>query len=218
METDIHVYLVDEQALIRDMLRASLEAYGGFQVVGDSADAEQAYAESKEREPHLIVSGTGVEGGGAMPLAAEIKKNLAHIKFVFLASSVMHVFIDESLRLNVDGYLLRSDSLDCIVGALRDVCDGQKRYSDEVKALMTFDEKNRFYRVDSCHQLTELSDRQVEVFRQLSRGRTVKQIARAMDTTERAIESHQYRIMRKLGLRDRVDLVLFAVREGLIIP
>ena len=83
---------------------------------------------------------------------------------------------------------------------------------------MDYNSTAKRYLVRSNSYLLTLTNRQLEVLRHLARGESVKEVAKSMVLSERAIESHKYRIMQKLGIHDRVELARYAIREGLTVP
>lgn len=97
-----------------------------------------------------------------------------------------------------------------------DVCRGEKYYSNEVLDRLEYDPEQGEYQVKTHSYLSTLTLRQLQVLRHLVRGESVKEVAKTMTLSERAIESHKYRIMQKLGIHDRVELARFAIREGLM--
>ncbi len=95
---------------------------------------------------------------------------------------------------------------------------GDRCFSNEALDRLDYNPAIKRYLVRSTSYLLTLTNRQLEVLRHLARGESVKEVAKAMVLSERAIESHKYRIMQKLGIHDRVELARYAIREGLTVP
>ncbi|MCA9056151.1 MAG: response regulator transcription factor, partial [Planctomycetaceae bacterium] len=114
------------------------------------------------------------------------------------------------------GLFSQLDSLTDIGAGLQAVAAGEFRVSPRFHDFITSDPRGGKYKVHRRHRLKHFSDRQLEVLMQLAEGRRVKDIAEQMQLSEKAIESHKYRLMNRLGIHDRVELCRWAIREGLI--
>ncbi len=143
---------------------------------------------------------------------------LPALNLVFFTDYVTDVFLDQTLRVNARGYLLKGERSPQIVHALRTASRGESCFSPEVLERLEYNPAAQRYLVRSNSYLLTLTNRQLEVLRHLARGESVKEVAKAMVLSERAIESHKYRIMQKLGIHDRVELARYAIREGLTVP
>jgi DNA-binding NarL/FixJ family response regulator len=212
------VYLVDRLALFIESFSQVLDGEADFEVVGGAVDSDRAWTDIAQLEPEIVLSDIELPGRGALRLAADVRRRYPAVKVALLAGYVSHVCLDEALRIKAHGYLLKSDPVPEVIAAIRGIAEGDVRFSEEVSRELTLDTKTSSYRVDSMYELSSLSGRQLEVLRHLSRGFTTKQVARMLSLTERAVESHKYRIMRKLHIHDRVALTMFAIREGLVVP
>jgi DNA-binding NarL/FixJ family response regulator len=216
--TPRRVYLVDRLALFIDSFSQVLDAEPDFSVVGGAVDSDRAWMEIAQVEPDIVLLDIELPGRGALMLAADVRRRYPAVKIVLLAGYVSHVCLDEALRIKAHGYLLKSDPVPEVVDAIRGIARGDMRFSEDVRRELTLDTRTSTYRVDSMYELSSLSGRQLEVLRHVSRGHSTKEVARILSLTERAVESHTYRLMRKLNVHDRAALTMFAIREGLVVP
>ncbi|MCA8991694.1 MAG: response regulator transcription factor [Planctomycetaceae bacterium] len=214
----IRILLADSQQMFLDGLVAMFSKDPNWQVVATSTDSSKAFFQIVEQVPDIIIMDVELAGRGAFTVAEEVASRFPATKIVFLTGFESDVLVEQALRLDVAGYLLKSDSFTQLVANLRAILQGEKRYSERVFDRLEFDSTQQEFQVKSTTYLSGLTSRQLEVLRHLVRGESVKEVAKAMMLSERAIESHKYRIMQKLGIHDRVELTRFAIREGLTIP
>jgi DNA-binding NarL/FixJ family response regulator len=212
------ILLVDRNALNIAALADRIAETDDMQVVGTESDAEAGLELALEHHPDVIVLNVDLPGRGAFFAAESVSGHVPGCRIVFLADFVSDVVLDEALRLKARAYLLTSDSPHLMVHHLRAVCEGEQVFSEEVAGRLQRDADTGEYANGSMQYLTSLTSLQIDVLRHLARGESVKEVAQAMLLSERAVESHKYRIMRKLGIHDRVSLARFAIREGLSCP
>jgi DNA-binding NarL/FixJ family response regulator len=210
------VVLADGQPVVLEGVASRLHGSEDFEVVAAVGDSDRAFFEVFERCPDLVLMELELEGRGALTLAAEVLDRLPATRVVFFTSYDTDVFLDTALRLQVHGYFLKSEPVEELLAGLRRVCRGERAYSERVLDRLEANPDGDGYQVKSQSELTGLSLRQLQVLRHLARGATVREVAEAMRLSERAIESHKYRIMQKIGIHDRVLLTRYAIREGLL--
>lgn len=145
---------------------------------------------------------------------------------VRLGQTRLAVFADEFSDLQLElalsagtrGLLSRRDTLQSVAVQLRGVASGERCVSPHLVHLVSSETLAREPRVHRRVRLSRFSDRQLEVLIHLAEGKRVKEIAESMHLSPKAIESHKYRVMNRLGIHDRVELCRWAIREGLIQP
>lgn len=212
------VFIVDDCPLLCDALTELLQRNHEFQVLGSANNSDDGFRRIMELKPDLVLCDVELPGRGAFTMAEEVLARLPGLTLVFFSDYVTDVFLDQTLRVNARGYLVKSERPDRIVEALRVAIRGNYCFSTEVLDRLEYSPGAKRYIVRSSNYLMGLTNRQLEVLRHLARGESVKEVAKAMILSERAIESHKYRIMQKLGIHDRVELARYAIREGLTVP
>ena len=210
------VVIVDSHPIVITSLTTQLEATGEFEVVASLPDSDRAFFEILESQPDLVIMELELPGRGSTAVAEHVRYRLPATRIVFFTSYMTDIFLDLALKIGVDGYLLKTDSPEQIVRGIQDVAKGETCFSAPVLERLEYDVDNNEYQVKTQTFLSSLTLRQLQVLRHLVRGESVKEVAKAMTLSERAIESHKYRIMQKLGIHDRVELARFAIREGLM--
>lgn len=212
------IAIIDEHPMFVEALSQRIAQFDEMQVVFTAEDSETGFRRALEHQPDLVLIAMDIPGRGVFTLADELARRLPAARVVFFADVVTDVFLDEALRFDAAGFLLTSDPVDRFIENIRSACRGGTVFSDSVADRLEYDSETRRYSAKITSYLATLTSRQTAVLRHLVRGDSVKEVSRTMSLSERAIESHKYRIMRKLGIHDRVELARYAIREGLAIP
>ena len=216
--TRVKVAIVDQQRMFADALVYCLENESGIQVVCTGDDAGQRAAAIIERGPNLIVLDAELPQGLAFDIAAEIRRELASARILFLMQCADDSLIDQALRLRAEGILSRDVPLAVLVATIRRAALGEPTFSRTIADRIDFDPLRREFRLREDRPIKELTNRQLEILRHLARGETVRTVARKLSLSPKTVDNLKFRMMGKIGVRDKVALALYAVREGLIQP
>lgn len=168
--------------------------------------------------PHLLIVDLEMGGQEATDLVRQVGAQSAGVRIVAFSSRFSDAMIEFALRLNFRGCLLKTEPLDRIITALRAVINGETVFSQTIMDRLSFNRVGQKFQVKTNCVLQGLTLRQLEVFKHLAEGESVKSVAEKLALTERSVESQKYRIMQKIGIHDRVLLTRFAIREGIIQP
>ncbi len=187
-------------------------------VAGAVTDAESAFRLILDTRPDVAVVGLNLPGRGSFDMVADLAARQNETNVLFLTDHLSDVFIDEALRLNARGYLMKHESVETVVKSIRRVADGETCFSTEIEQRLEYDSQQKTYKLHTKGHLQRLTSRQLEVLRYLARGRSVKETAKEMHLSAKSVDSHKYRIMKNLGIHDRVELARYAIREGLVLP
>ncbi len=212
------VAIVDDRPLFVEAITQRLGQSGEMEVVFSADNSERGLRLAFDHQPHVVLLNMDISGWGAFTLADELMRRLPACRTVYLADDPTDVFLDEALRLHAVGVLLTSDPAERLFAGIKAVCQGGTAFSDAVMERLEYQSDTKRYTVKVANYLASLTGRQTAVLRHLVRGDSVKEVSRTMSLSERAIESHKYRIMRRLGIHDRVELARYAIREGLALP
>lgn len=165
--------------------------------------------------PDVSLLDVDIQGGG-FELAAQIKRRLDHVKLVFLAQTASDLCIKQALALGAKGILLKHEPAHLVVEQVKRVASGDCGFSEPVAQRLVRDSRHGQYQLKNGTPLDSLTDVQLEILRHLARGDSLKMVASKMNLSRKSVDGHKYRIMKKIGVRDRVLLSRFAIREGLI--
>jgi DNA-binding NarL/FixJ family response regulator len=214
----LRVAIVDQQRVFADALVYRLQNEVDIKVVCCAADTALASTQIAESRPHVVLLDTDLSGGRAFDVAAEIRRLLENARILFLTQGASDSLIDQALRLNADGILSREEPLQQLILGIRRAAMGERTFSKAIDARIDFDPARRKFHLRVDPPTKKLTDRQLEILRHLARGDTVKSVARKLFVSAKSVDNQKLQIMSKLGVRDKVRLALYAVREGLIKP
>ncbi|MBI3864443.1 MAG: response regulator transcription factor [Planctomycetia bacterium] len=214
----LKVAIVDQQRVFADALVYRLQSETDLEVVCSASDGERAIAAVIDSRPNVVVLDAGLSGGVAFDIAAEVRRRLPAARLVFLTHSAADALIDQALRVNADAILSRNEPLADLVQAIRRTAYSEPTFSPGIRSKIDFDPVERQFRLRVDAPTKVLTDRQVEILRYLARGESVKSVARKLFLSPKSVDNQKFRIMSKIGVRDKVSLALYAIREGLIEP
>lgn len=215
MTFPIRVLLVDDHQIVLEGLEAVASMDPEIEVVGKAITAKEGAELVKVLHPDVALFDVDFPGVDSFDLVPKLLRDCPRSRIVFLTAHLSDVFVHQAVQMAAHGYLLKEESARSVFGAVKRVCHGEHAFSTLVAERLKFDPATGKYTLKTDHKLYELTLHQLAILRHLARGESVKQIANALDRSEKSIDSHKYRIMHKLGIHDRVELARYAIREGL---
>lgn len=212
----IRIGLLDSQQIFLDALQSRLNTEAGMTVVSAQTDTDSGNRLIDELLPDVVVLETDIPGKGVFDFIGEVRGRNRQVKFLILSGVLSDVLLAQALQVKVSGYILKSEPVNQLIEAIRQVAAGQTYYSAPVQSRISHDAARNLTTVKTDQAAADLTPRQMEVLRHLARGASVKEVAKTMHLSQKSVDSHKYRIMNKLGIHDRVDLTRYAIRERLI--
>ncbi len=207
------ILLVDDHELVRSALRGMMETEGGFEVVGECPNAEEALHHAFEHSPDILLIDIDMPGMICFDAVRQMITRLPDLSVIFLSAFFHDHYIEQALAVGARGYVLKGDSPRILFTALREVAAGGAYFSEEVRARFALDKQGK--PSQGLTVTSTLTNREVEVLRYLARGLSKKEIAKTMHLSVKTVEHHSASVMRKLDIHDRVELARYAIREGL---
>lgn len=204
------VLIVDDHPIVRRGLAQVIEAEKDLAVCGEAADPDEALEIAREQQPHVAVVDIGLARGDGLELVRELRTHLPAVKALVLSLHDEAVYAERALRAGARGYIMKEAGGDEVVEAIRRVLSGDFYLSERMNARFL----NRFASggpAAGAKPVDALTDRELQVFRLIGRGRGTRDIAKELDLSVKTIETYRERIKRKLGLRNAVELVQRAV-------
>ena len=217
MDRTIRVALIDAQLMFSESLAGLIDGDPDMHVVGTASNVAEGSRLLAASRPDVALLEVDFSDQNPFQLAADSAGH-AWAKIIFLTSYLSDVFIAEALRAGACGYVLKSEPAAVLLHAIGDVHSGEQHFSESVRARLEYDARRNRQGLRAENRLQSLSVRQVEILRQLAKGRSVKEVARMLRISEKSVDSHKYRIMHRLEIHDRVELARYAIREGLTVP
>jgi DNA-binding NarL/FixJ family response regulator len=212
----VRVLLADDHAIVRRGLRGLLEA-AGETVVAEAGDGLEAVRLCEELRPDLLILDIGMPALSGIEVAARAQKLDRPPGVIILSVHGDESYIMRALAAGARAYLLKSATDEDLMPAVRAVAAGKPFFSPAVTAVLVEDYVRRLQQrglTDSYHLLT---DREKEVLQLLAEGRANKEVATLLDLSLSTVETHRANLMQKLNLHNTAEIVLYAVRKGLIV-
>jgi DNA-binding NarL/FixJ family response regulator len=212
----IRVLIVDDQPIARAGFKAVLEATGTIEVVAEAESGAQAIELARRHDPDVVLMDVRMPGMDGI----EATRRMPHQKILILTTFGMDEYIIEALRAGASGFLLKDAPVEELVRAVRTVAAGDAQLSPAVTKRLLDQVARRLPAAikRDTDSLAELTQREREVLRLLAIGMSNAEIAAALVVSEPTVKTHVSAVLGKLGLRDRVQAVIYAYENGLIEP
>jgi len=204
MTGTIKIQLVDDHPLVRDGLRARLEAMPQFQVVAEAGGAAEAREQAAQIDIDLVLMDINMRDTNGIEATAQFRAAFPRIAVLILSMHDKLEYVSQAIRAGARGYVLKDAPGKDIVVAIETVMSGGIYYSAALARQLAQPQMPDM----------QLTTREQEVLRHLARGESNKQIARALDLSVRTVETHRLNIKRKLGIEGQAELIRFAVQHG----
>jgi DNA-binding NarL/FixJ family response regulator len=210
----IRVLVVDDHAVVREGLRAFLAVQDGIEVAGDAADGEEALEAAARLDPDVILMDLvmpRLDGVGAM---RALRERLSRSRVIVLTSFLDDDKLLPALRAGAAGYLLKDAEPEQLVRAVRAAHAGEALLDPVVAARLV----DRLSSDGEPEPLERLTPREREVLVLIARGQANKRIALELGLSEKTVKAHVGHVLAKLGVTDRTQAAVLAVRAGLVEP
>jgi DNA-binding NarL/FixJ family response regulator len=212
----MRILIADDHGIVRRGVRGLLEA-SGFDVVGEAADGLEAVRLCEACRPDLLVLDMAMPKLNGVDVASRVQKLDRPPGIIVLSVHGDESYIMRSLAAGARAYLLKSATDEDLIPAARAVAAGKPFFSPAVAAVLVEDYVRQLRQrglSDTYHLLT---DREKEVLQLLAEGRSNKEVATQLNIGLSTIETHRANLMQKLNLHNTAEIVLYAVRKGLIV-
>jgi len=210
--TEIRVLIADDHAVVRQGLRTFLELQDDIEVVADVADGEAALRAAEEHEPDVVLMDLVMPGVGGVEAIRRMREVRPEARVLVLTSFLDDEKLFPAVRAGAAGYLLKDVEPGELVRAIRLVGDGEALLHPAVAARLM----EEFSETERPVADEALTAREREVLKLIARGMPNKLIARELEIAEKTVKTHVSSILGKLGLTDRTQAALYAVRAGLV--
>ena len=211
----IRILCVDDHAFLAEGLRSKIALEPALEFVGWLPNAANLVREVQERDVDVLTLDIEMPGPDPFEALAEVTRRCPDARVIMLSAYVRDHYIDAAVAAGAWGYLSKADHPDQIVQAIRRVVDGEFVFGPSIEHRCPPPE-NRRARPTTRSQL--LTSREQQILRMIGRGMSRTEIARALFRSSKTVDAHQQSIMKKLHIHDRVELVRYAIREGLVEP
>jgi len=215
----ITVVLADDQALVRRGFRLILETEPGIEVVAEAEDGQQAIDAVRRHRPAVVLMDIQMPGLDGLEATRRILgQGSNQTRVLILTTFERDDYVFEALQVGASGFLLKTAPPEDLLTAVRVVSQGEALLSPSVTRRVIQEVTRHQRRAPRSPELDRLTQRELEVLRLLAEGRSNAEIAAELYLSEATVKTHTSSILSKLGLRDRVQVVIFAYKHGIIEP
>ena len=212
----LKVLVADDHGIVRTGLRLLFEQIPEMEVVGEASDGREAVALAKELQPDIAIMDVGMPSLNGLQATKQIVKDNENIGVIMLSMHADESYVLRALDAGARGYLLKDKADEDVESAVRAVASGKAYFSPAIAHTLVED----YVRVMRERNLQDsfelLTEREREVLQLLAEGKSNKESAVILHLSPYTVETHRTNLMQKLGLHNTAEIVLYAVRKGVV--
>jgi len=211
--TKLRIFLADDHAVLRDGLKALVNAQADMEVVGEADNGRTAWLKVKELLPDVVVMDVSMPELNGVQATEILKRECPQVRVLALTAYKDKAYLDQLLKVGALGYVLKMSAAKELIEALRVVAAGNVYVDQEMtEKIAEGYVRNQFLR--GATRQRDLTSREEQVIRLIAQGYANKEIASQLDISVKTVESHKTNVMEKLELKSRTEIVRYAVRQG----
>lgn len=218
MESKIRILIVDDHAVLRAGLRMLLNAEPDFQVVGEASSASEALSQLESLKPDVVLIDISMPETNVLAMLPELQESSPDSRYLILTMHNDESYLRMALSAGASGYVLKQAANNELLSAIRVVHQGGTYLHRDHKAILFATGSAEPETVLEDDGYERLSPREREILRMIAMGYSNRRAAEELYLSEKTIETYKSRLMVKLNLHSRVEIVRFALRRGLIKP
>jgi DNA-binding NarL/FixJ family response regulator len=204
--------IADDHGIVRSGLRLLLDRQSDMQVVAEAEDGVDALQKAVSEKPDVAILDVAMPRMTGLQATHEIKKQSPETQVLILSMHDDERYLFEALRAGAAGYVLKRAADQDLLDAIRAAARGEPFLTPAAQQTLIRDFLER------GEQPSELTPREQEIVKLIAEAHTNREIAEILQLSEKTVESHRGNVLQKLGMRDRVELVRYAIRHGLVEP
>ena len=208
----IKIFLIDDHMMFREGLCAQFAKTKDLRVVAQAANRKEAIAQIEKVKCDVAVVDIKLEDSSGLELIKTLKAGIQGVRVLMLSMYDHERYVQQALDNGAVGYVLKGSKFDDLLEAVRTVNGGKQYLAPELAKFR----KEREKCGEKAPAITSLSEREFEVFSQIARGKLIKEIAGELGVSENSVSTYRARIMEKLGVDSKADLVKIALESGII--
>jgi DNA-binding NarL/FixJ family response regulator len=212
----IKLLIVDDHTIVRDGLRSLLELAGDIDIAGEASNGREGLEQVEKLLPDVVLIDITMPVMGGLEAIRRIRKKFSEIKILVLTQydDKEHVF--PAIQAGANGFISKTAASSEVTSGIRAVFAGGSYLSPSIAKLFVEDYKHEAATRDKCDPYEQLTDRERDVLILVAEGHTTQEIANTLVISPKTVEGHKRNLMAKLDITNRIDLVKYAVRKGLI--
>jgi DNA-binding NarL/FixJ family response regulator len=211
----LHILIADDHGIVRSGIRMLIDRQQGMHVVAEAEDGIQAVELAQATRPDVAILDVTMPRMTGLQAAREIKAHAPGTSVLLLSMHDDERYFFDAVEVGANGYVLKRSADTDLIDAIQAVARGEQFVSPvtERAAIKEWLDSGRVDRLED-----PLTPRELDVVKLIAEAHTNKQIAETLHVSEKTVESHRANVLSKLGMRDRVELVRYAIRRGLVEP
>jgi two-component system, NarL family, response regulator NreC len=213
---DLRLLIGDDHTLMRQGLRKILEERADWEVVAEAGDGREAVRLALAERPDVAILDIGMPLLNGIEATRQILRRLPDTRVLILSMHAEEAYVLQALQAGARGYLLKDSAGKDLIRGISVVAGGKSFFSPAVARTLLDDYVRRLSAQGINDRYDALSEREREVLQLVAEGRSSKEIAELLSVSPTTVETHRAHIMQKLGLHNTAELVLYAVRKGVI--
>jgi two-component system response regulator NreC len=211
----IRVLLADDHTVVRKGLRLLLES-AGFEVIADACDGRETVALAERLLPDVVVLDVAMPILNGIEAARQISAKFPNTAIVFLSMHSDEGYVLKALKSGARAYLLKDSAEQDLIAAIRAVSDGKAFFSPAISKMLVEDYMRQMRERDVEDSYELLTTREREILQLLAEGKSNKDVANLLSLSLYTVETHRSNIFQKLNLHSSAELILYAIRKGVI--
>jgi DNA-binding NarL/FixJ family response regulator len=212
----VRIVLADDHTVMRNGLRLLLERQPHLQVVGEAADGRQAVALSESASPDVVIMDIGMPNLNGIEAARQIVDRNPRTAIAILSMHSDESYVIRALKAGARAYLLKDSAEADLLAAVRALTEGKSFFSPAISKILVEDYMRQLESRGAEDTYELLTKREREILQLLAEGRTNKEVANMLNLSLYTVETHRTHILQKLNLHSVPELILYAVRKGII--
>ena len=208
--------LADDHAVVRTGLRHIIAAEGDMVVVGEAKDGFEAVQKAQELEPDVVIMDITMSGLSGLEATRQIKRDCLETRVLILTIHDNEEYFFQAIRVGGDGYVTKTAPEWEVVTAVRSVHRGDSYLNPSVAKMLVGDYLERANRGEKRDPYDFLTGREKEILQLVAAGQSNREIASFLSISEHTVHNHRARLMEKLGVHDRLELLKYAIRRGIV--
>ncbi len=214
--TPIRILLADDHTVMRAGLRLLLERQPGFKVISEASDGRQAVEQAEATKPDVAVLDIAMPNLSGIEAAQRISAMLPQTRIIILSMHSDEGYVLRALKAGAKGYLLKDSAENDLIEAITAVSQGKAFFSPEISNILVEDYVREMKKRGAEDSYELLTPREREILQMLAEGKSNKDIATLLNLSLYTVETHRRNLQDKLNLHSLAEVILYAVRKGLI--
>jgi two-component system response regulator NreC len=212
----LRILIADDHTLVRAGLRKILEAQPGWEVIAEAGDGREAVQQALQLKPDVVILDLAMPRLNGVEAVQQIERRAGGTRVLVLTMYADEAYVTRAVRAGASGYLLKDSADTDLIRAVTAVAQGKSFFSPAVARIILDEYGRQLAARGVTDRFDTLSEREREVFQLIAEGYTSKEVAELLHISPATVETHRAHIMDKLDLHSTAELVLYAVRKGVI--